>query len=190
MKIYTKTGDGGDTSLFGGKKVPKNSPRLTAYGTVDELNSFVGLCRSHGPGSGTDRFLARVQSDLFRVGAELASEDVPADAAYGPVGDRDVKDLEDAIDTMEAALEPIRNFILPGGHPAAAAAHAARSVCRRAERLIVELSGREAVRPVVVVYMNRLSDALFVAARTINAESKIPDVPWKSGRAGAPGKKK
>lgn len=183
-KIYTKTGDGGMTSLFGGKKVSKSSLRIAAYGTVDELNSFVGFCRSHGPGAGSDAFLGRVQSDLFRIGAELASGEVRLDAPYGPVTDTDVGELERAIDRMDAGLEPIRNFILPGGHPAASAAHAARGVCRRAERLIVELSEKESVRPVVVAYMNRLSDALFVVARKINADGKIADIPWKPGNPG------
>ncbi len=181
-KIYTKTGDDGSTSLFGGKRMSKGSLRIAAYGTVDELNSFVGLCRSHAPGGDTDAFLGRVQSDLFRIGAELASGDVSAGGAYVPVGEEDVESLEAAIDSMDAGLEPLRNFILPGGHPAAASAHAARSVCRRAERLIVELSGGEGVRPVVITYMNRLSDALFMAARKINASAKIADVQWLGGK--------
>ncbi|HLA99935.1 MAG TPA: cob(I)yrinic acid a,c-diamide adenosyltransferase, partial [Bacteroidota bacterium] len=153
MKIYTRAGDGGKTSLLGGKKVSKSALRIGTYGTVDELNSFVGLCRSLGAGPGTDAFLARVQSDLFRIGAELASEDATADAKYGPVGETDVRDLETAIDAMDAGLETLRHFILPGGKPAAAAAHLARSVCRRAERLLVELSEAEKVRGIVVVYL-------------------------------------
>jgi len=177
-KIYTKTGDGGSTSLFGGKKVSKSSLRIAAYGTVDELNSFVGLCRSHGPGPETDRLLGRVQSDLFRIGAELASADAAAGAGYGPVGEKDVSDLESAIDAMDAELPALKHFILPGGHPAAAAAHVARSVCRRAERLIVELSGKESVRAAVIIYMNRLSDALFMVARSINASENVTEVAW------------
>jgi cob(I)alamin adenosyltransferase len=180
-KIYTKTGDRGTTSLSGGEKVSKSALRIAAYGTVDELNSFVGLCRAHGPDGATDAFLGRVQSDLFRIGAELATGKGRTGAAFHPVGEEDVEALEGAIDRMDAGLEPLKNFILPGGHAAAAAAHAARSVCRRAERLIVELSGKEGVRPVVIVYMNRLSDALFMAARNINNSAKIPDVPWIAG---------
>jgi len=186
-KIYTKTGDDGSTSLFGGKRMSKGSLRIAAYGTVDELNSFVGLCRSHGPDGDTDAFLGRVQSDLFRIGAELASGEGTAGGPYNPVGAGDVGNLEAAIDSMEAGLEPLRNFILPGGHPAAAAAHAARSVCRRAERLIVELSEDEDVRPVVIMYMNRLSDALFMTARKINASSDIADVQWLGGKGASGG---
>jgi cob(I)alamin adenosyltransferase len=179
VKIYTKTGDDGSTSLFGGRRLSKSSPRIAAYGTVDELNSVIGLCRAHGTDAGTDAFLARVQSDLFRVGAELASPSPSAESGYRPVGDGDVRDLEASIDAMSGKLEPIRHFILPGGSPAAAAAHVARSVCRRAERMIVALAVEGGVRSALIVYMNRLSDALFVAARTINAGAKIPDVPWK-----------
>jgi len=189
-KIYTKAGDRGTTSLAGGEKVSKSSLRIAAYGTVDELNSFVGLCRAHGPDGATDGFMGRVQSDLFRIGAELASGKGRAGAAFRPVGDGDVAALEAAIDAMDAGLEPLKNFILPGGHPAAAAAHAARSVCRRAERLIVDLSEKEDVRPVVIAYMNRLSDALFMAARMINKSTKIGDVPWIAGDGGEAGGQK
>jgi len=181
MKIYTKTGDGGSTSLFGGKRISKASLRIAAYGTVDELNSFVGLCLSHGPGLPVSEILGRVQSDLFRIGAELASPDGGGTADFTAVSEIDVRGLESAIDAMEEALASLKHFILPGGHPAAAAAHVARSVCRRAERLIVELSGTEGVRGEIIVYMNRLSDALFVAARTINAASKRDEVAWVPG---------
>ncbi|HLF14309.1 MAG TPA: cob(I)yrinic acid a,c-diamide adenosyltransferase [Bacteroidota bacterium] len=182
MKIYTKAGDGGKTSLFGGKKVSKSAPRIAAYGTVDELNSTIGAVRSCGLERRLDAFLERVQSDLFRVGAELASPGGDAPGSPGPVGGADVSFMEGEIDRLDADLEPLRNFILPGGTPAASAAHIARSVCRRAERTVVELSERETVRGEVVVYLNRLSDALFVAARWINAAAGAPERPWKPSK--------
>lgn len=179
MKLYTKTGDSGKTSLFGGTRVSKSSLRIAAYGTVDELNCAVGACRSLGPGGGLDGFMERVQSDLFRVGAELAVGGDSRPAGLVPVGEPDVLVLEAEIDRLEAGLEPLKHFILPGGTPAAAAAHLARSVCRRAERIVVELSEREKVRKEVVVYLNRLSDALFAAARSINAAGGAPERIWK-----------
>lgn len=179
MKIYTKTGDGGTTSLFGGRKVSKSSLRISAYGTVDELNSALGALRSCGTEARLDAFLERVQADLFRVGAELASDGVSPPGALTPVGGADVALLEGQIDRLDADLQPLKNFILPGGTQAASAAHLARSVCRRAERLVVELSEVETVRGEVVIYLNRLSDALFVAARWINAAGGVSDRPWK-----------
>ncbi len=179
MKIYTKTGDGGTTSLFGGKKVSKSSPRIGAYGTVDELNSALGALRSLGVEARLDAFLERVQADLFRVGAELAAGGAAPPGGLTPVGPGDAALIEREIDRLEADLSPLRNFILPGGTQAASAAHMARSVCRRAERNVVELSEKETVRGEVIVYLNRLSDALFVAARWINAAAGVPDRPWK-----------
>ncbi len=179
MKIYTKTGDRGRTSLFGGAKVSKSVTRIAAYGTVDELNSAIGAIRSHGPEARLDAFLERVQSDLFRVGAELASVAGTPLGNLTPIGDPDVELIEGEIDRMDATLEPLKNFILPGGTQAASAAHLARSICRRAERLVVELSEKEDVRGGVVVYLNRLSDALFVAARWINAATGTPERIWK-----------
>lgn len=172
MKIYTKTGDKGTTGLFGGARVAKNDPRIEAYGTVDELNSFLGLARASWPSSPIDAQLALVQSDLFDIGAHLAAPGSPdrfpgADPAH-------VAELENAIDAMESELAPLRNFILPGGCPAAAQLHVARSVCRRAERLVVAL-GDEAS----VVYLNRLSDYLFVAARYANLKHGVDDVVWR-----------
>ncbi len=179
MKIYTKAGDGGQTSLLGGKKVSKSALRIAAYGTVDELNSALGALRSHGPGAPLDAFLERVQSDLFRIGAELASADGAPAGNLVRVGDPDVRLIEAEIDRMEAGLAPLKNFILPGGTQAASAAHVARSVCRRAERTVVDLSEKETVRGDIVVYLNRLSDALFVAARAINAAAGAPERTWK-----------
>lgn len=180
MKIYTKTGDDGTTSLFGGKKVSKGAARIAAYGTVDELNSAIGFCRSFGLDGGLDGFFERVQADLFRVGAELASGEGAPAVGLAPVSGADVSAIEREIDRLDAGLEPLKNFILPGGTQAASAAHVARSVCRRAERCVVELSGKEAVRGDVVVYLNRLSDALFVAARWINASSGNSEKIWRT----------
>ena len=179
MKIYTKTGDGGTTSLFGGKKVSKGSERIEAYGTVDELNSAIGFCRSLGIPPEIDTFLEIIQKDLFRLGAELASGEGAPPPAARPVGAEDVEAIERQIDRMEQELSPLKNFILPSGIPAATAAHLARGACRRAERRVVELSGKETVRGEVVVYLNRLSDALFVVARRINASAGASVTIWK-----------
>jgi cob(I)alamin adenosyltransferase len=179
LKIYTKTGDAGTTSLLGGKKVSKSATRIAAYGTVDELNSAIGVCRSFGLERRLDGFFERVQSDLFRVGAELASGEGAAPGGLSPVADADVTSMEAEIDRLDAELEPLRNFILPGGSQAASAAHLARSICRRAERCVVKLSEGEKVRGAIVVYLNRLSDALFVAARWINASGGTPEKIWK-----------
>jgi len=170
LKIYTRTGDAGQTSLFGGARVPKNDARIEAYGTVDELSSFVGLARASWPGSPIDHHFAQIQSDLFAVGAHLAS---PGTSRFAGVDPEHVAELERAIDSMDGELEPLRNFILPGGSATAAHLHVARAVCRRAERLVVALHDSS------VVYLNRLSDFLFVAARYANKQLGVADVPWK-----------
>jgi cob(I)alamin adenosyltransferase len=179
LKIYTKTGDAGSTSLYGGKKVSKSAARIDAYGTVDELNSAMGVCRSFGLEGRLDAFFERVQSDLFRVGAELASGEGAPPGGLSPVADGDVSAIEREIDRLDASLDPLKNFILPGGSQAASAAHLARSICRRAERCVVGLSEKEKVRGEIVVYLNRLSDALFVAARWINASAGTSEKIWK-----------
>lgn len=180
MKIYTKTGDDGETGLWGGLRVAKDALRVHAYGTVDECNAAVGLARAAGPEAELDAILAQVQSQLFVVGADLAT---PGEAASIPrVGEAEVSFLEGAIDALEATLEPLRQFILPGGAPAAAHLHLARTVCRRAERWAVSLSREEPCNPQVGVYLNRLSDFLFVAARAANARAGAADVPWESPR--------
>ena len=171
MKIYTKTGDAGETSLFGGVRVPKNDPRIEAYGTVDELSSFIGVARAGWPSSPLDALFARIQSDLFDVGAHLAS---PGTSRFTGVDPEHVAELERAIDSMERELAPLRNFILPGGCLPAAQLLVARTVCRRAERLVVALG----VDP-SVVFLNRLSDFLVVAARFANLKHGVDDVPWK-----------
>lgn len=180
MKIYTRTGDSGETGLFGGQRVPKDSLRVHAYGTADECNAAVGLARASGIDPELDAMLAQVQNQLFVVGADLAT---PGESASIPrVSEADVAFLEQAIDDLEATLDPLRQFILPGGTPAAAQLHVARTVCRRAERWAVSLAQEEPVGPQVLVYLNRLSDLLFVAARAANARAGTPDVPWVSPR--------
>lgn len=175
MKIYTRTGDGGETSLFGGARVPKDNPRVVAYGTVDEMNSFLGVVRAVWPESPFDAELLKIQSDLFDLGAQLAS---PGTSRFAGVDPDRIPHLENAIDEMEGKLGPLQNFILPGGSIAAAHLHVARTVCRRAERLVVSL--RDDAEPThrAIAYLNRLSDYLFVAARYANAEHGVEDVPW------------
>ena len=168
MKIYTRTGDSGETSLFGGSRLRKDDPRIEAYGTVDELNAFIGVARAAWPRSPIDADLSSVQADLFDLGAHLASPG--SDRFPGAPASR-IEDLERAIDRMEAELAPLKSFILPGGSLAAAHLHVARTVCRRAERLVVAL-GED------VKYLNRLADYLFVAARYANLKHGIEDVLW------------
>lgn len=179
MKLYTKTGDAGDTGLFGGARVSKSSDRVGAYGTVDELNAALGVVRTHTLAHDHDAVLAHVQRDLFTLGAELAT--VPG--KEGSIGialldGRDIERLEGAIDASEATVEPLKTFVLPGGTPGAAALHVARTVCRRAEREVVALAQHEPVRSELVVYLNRLSDLLFTLARSENRAANVPDVPW------------
>ena len=180
MKIYTKTGDEGETSLFGGMRVPKDDARVRAYGDVDELNAALGLAMALEP---SDSALATIQRDLFTIGAELATPD-PAklgkalNRSGAAIGGSDVGALEDLIDHHEAQLAPLKNFILPGGTPKAAAFHLARTICRRAERSVVSLSHDQKINPAIVHYLNRLSDLLFVMARATNAQAGKPDVTW------------
>lgn len=171
MKIYTRTGDHGETSLFGGTRVPKNDPRIEAYGTVDELNSFLGLARAAELPQQVEDVLHQVQMDLFDIGAHLAS---PGSDRFPGADESRIAQLEEAIDAMERELAPLTGFILPGGTPAASQLHVARTVCRRAERCVVAL-GEEST----VTYLNRLSDYLFVAARFANLKAGRGDVPWK-----------
>lgn len=178
MKIYTKTGDDGETGLYGGPRVGKDHPRVEAYGSVDELNAVLGVVRTHGPPADIDALLATIQNELFDLGAELATPD--AATRKGPrVGPPQIAALEQAIDRYEEQLEPLRQFILPGGVAAAAALHLARTVCRRAERLVVTLARGESISPDVVIYLNRLSDLLFVLARATNRREGVVDVPWE-----------
>lgn len=184
MKIYTKAGDGGDTSLFGGERVAKDAPRVEAYGTLDELNACLGMVLAslgadpaalHAP-------LGRIQAELFDLGAELATPPVRAEdrlaARLARVSATEVEALEALIDRFEAQLSPLRSFILPGGTATAAALHLARTVARRAERRVVSLAAHEPVNPELLRYMNRLSDLLFVLARAANRAAGVDDVPW------------
>ncbi len=182
-KIYTKTGDAGETALGNGARVAKHSMRVTAYGTVDEVNATVGLARLQSSGE-MDAQLSRIQNDLFDIGADLCRPDMEkdAEAEYPPlrVTEDQVLRLEGEIDVMNAALEPLRSFILPGGSALAAHLHLCRTVARRAERLTVELATMEAVNPAAVKYLNRLSDWFFVASRIANNDGK-DDVLWVPG---------
>jgi cob(I)alamin adenosyltransferase len=179
MRIYTKTGDDGTTGLFGGARVEKNSLRVEAYGTVDELNSELGVARAEASTPELDPLLATIQEDLFSIGAELAC--TPGKEATLPspcVGATEIERLEQAIDQHEAHLPTLKNFILPGGSRAAAALHVGRTVCRRAERRVLS-AGREApLRGELLVYLNRLGDLLFVLARRANQLEGRADVPW------------
>lgn len=174
-RIYTKTGDQGDTGLFGGTRVPKDDARVAAYGQVDELNAALGFAASLEPPALELALLQTIQRDLFTIGADLASPD-PAQTAH--VGEREVQALERAIDGHEAQLAPLKNFILPGGTPKAAAFHVARTICRRAERAVVGLARQHAINPGIVTYLNRLSDLLFVLARVANAQASRADIQW------------
>lgn len=175
MKIYTRTGDAGDTSLFGGARVRKDDARIEAYGTVDELNSFLGVARAAWPDAPIDAQLAAAQADLFEIGAHLAS---PGTSRFPGVESARIEELERGIDAMEAELAPLKSFILPGGSPAASQLHVARVVCRRAERLVVALHDDSAATMSSIAYLNRLSDYLFVAARFANHSAGVDDVPW------------
>ncbi len=182
-KIYTKTGDAGETALGNGARVAKHSARVNAYGTVDEVNATVGLARQVSSGD-VDEALARIQNDLFDLGADLCRPDMEkdADAEYAPlrVSDGQVARLEAEIDAMTGVLEPLRSFILPGGSALAAQMHLCRTVSRRAERLAVELATMESVNPAAVKYLNRLSDWFFCAGRMANNDGK-DDVLWVPG---------
>lgn len=182
-KIYTKTGDAGETALGNGSRVAKHSARVNAYGTVDETNATVGLARLHAQGAMDDQ-LAMIQNDLFDLGADLCRPDMEkdAEAEYPPLRmtDAQVERLEAEIDVMNDALEPLRSFILPGGSALAAHLHMCRTVSRRAERLTVELATMESVNPSAVKYLNRLSDWCFVASRIANDDGKN-DVLWVPG---------
>lgn len=184
-KIYTKTGDDGITALGSGERRPKNDLRVEAYGTVDETNAVVGLVRLHTGETApeVDAFLGSVQNDLFDLGADLATPETDEDLGYEPlrVTDAQVEAIEQAIDVLNADLSTLRSFVLPGGSSASAHLHLARTVSRRAERLIVELAGREKVNPAAVRYMNRLSDYFFVASRYLNDKGG-QDVLWVPGQ--------
>ncbi len=178
MKIYTRTGDAGETSLFGGRRVSKADSRVDAYGEVDELNAWIGLVRAAGLDLDLDEPLVRIQQDLFALGAQLADpgDSIADRVAKASLGDDDIGRLERLIDQLESELPPLRRFILAGGAPAGAALHVARTVCRRAERRIVSLSPQPDA--VLIKYVNRLSDLLFVLARVVNHRRAAPEIEW------------
>ena len=180
MKIYTKTGDEGTTGLFGGKRVSKADLRIDTYGTVDELNCWVGLVRDQPVNEKHRNFLIDIQDRLFTIGSMLATEPgntrVKIPNLYAP----DVASLETAMDAMDADLPPMRSFILPGGHQSVSFCHITRTVCRRAERLAIALHEKEPLDPLLIKYLNRLSDYFFVLARKMSAELGAEEAPWKA----------
>ena len=181
VKIYTRTGDAGDTGLFGGGRVPKDDPRVEAYGDVDELNAALGMARAVELMPRIDEVLVPVQRDLFAIGALLATPDRDRMAQHlqkARIDEHRIAELEQSIDDAESELEPLRAFVLPGGTPKAAALHVARTVCRRAERRIVRLQHDVELPRLVVIYMNRLSDLLFTLARLANKRAGAGEVTW------------
>jgi cob(I)alamin adenosyltransferase len=177
VKIYTRTGDDGDTALFDGTRVRKSDPRVDAYGHIDELNATLGLARAAGVDHGINERLEQLQRDLFALGSRLAdpSARIAPRVTKIALGPEDVARLEAWIDEAEAELPLLRRFILPGGAPAGATLQVARTICRRADRHIVELDG---VDPVLIAYVNRLSDLLFVLARLVNVRASVPEAEW------------
>lgn len=180
MKIYTKTGDKGATGLFGGERVRKDAPRIEAYGAVDELNSLLGIVRALRPGKRVDRILIGIQNDLFIVGADLATPKASKRSLIPQVVSPQVAFLEKTIDSLQLSLPPLKKFILPGGTIPASYLHYARTVCRRAERSAVRLSHLEKINGNVVIYLNRLSDLLFVLARYANRSRKKAETKWEN----------
>ena len=179
MKIYTKTGDAGTTGLFGGKRLPKNHLRIEAYGTVDELNSYVGLVRDVATNDDVRDLLKSVQDRLFTIGSNLAS-DPDKNVITPDLNPADIEALEQAIDQMNTELPDLRNFILPGGHTTVSFCHIARCVCRRAERLTVALHENEPIEALILMYLNRLSDYLFVLARKLGKDLGSEEIAWTS----------
>ena len=178
VTLYTRTGDGGETSYFDGTRVRKDDPRLDTYGDIDELSSWIGFVRTSGLDAALDEELARIQRDLFALGEQVADphDKIAPRVAKAAITDADVARLEASIDRAEAQAPPLRRFVLPRGTPTAAALHVARSVCRRAERRMVALES--GVDPVLLRYLNRLSDLLFALARLVNHRAGVPDVEW------------
>jgi len=179
MKIYTKTGDKGTTGLFGGARVPKHHSRIESYGTVDELNSYIGLVRHRDIDPRQQAVLAEVQDRLFTIGSILASDPSKKNLNVPDLHGRDVELLEQEMDHMNVSLPEMRSFVLPGGNDTVAFCHVARCVCRRAERLAVLLHESEPVEPLVLIYLNRLSDYLFVLSRKLTQDTGATEVPWR-----------
>ena len=183
MKIYTKTGDTGTTSLFGGKRVLKSELRIDTYGTVDELNAYIGLLRDQDVNQLRKEVLIEIQDRLFTLGSILATEPGNARMKLPPLLSTDITFLEHQIDLLTEALPPMRFFVLPGGHPSVSFGHVARTVCRRAERLVIALDQIEKVEPLAIIYLNRLSDYLFTLCRTMAQELQVAEIPWKTRHA-------
>jgi len=179
MKIYTKTGDQGLTSLIGGTRVSKSSLRIESYGTVDELNAYVGLLRDQDVNGSRRAMLKEIQDRLFTMGASLASDPEKSKMKIPDLHAEDVALLEEEMDRMNAGLPELREFILPGGHPSVSVSHVARCVCRRAERLVIHLREESFVADLVVIYLNRLSDYLFVLGRQMAHDLGVEEVTWK-----------
>ncbi len=186
MKIYTKTGDSGETALYGGKRVSKANLRVNAYGTVDEANSYIGLIRSFNNHDDIDLILANIQNTLFDLGADLATpHSAKSRGNIAEIDEDDITRLENSIDNLELGLEPLQRFILPGGSPVSATAQIARTITRRAEREAVALAEQEEINPACIKYLNRLSDYLFVLARALNKREGIAEDRWQvKGRKG------
>ncbi len=180
MKIYTKTGDQGTTSLFGGKRVSKSDLRIDSYGTVDELNSYIGLLRDQEVNEVRKHVLIEIQDRLFTIGSILATEPGNEKVKIPALAESDITYLEKEMDTMDARLQPMKFFVLPGGHPSVSFGHVARTVCRRAERLVIALNLQETIDPLVIKYLNRLSDYLFMLCRMMAQELEIEETPWRA----------
>lgn len=179
MKVYTKTGDKGTTALFGGARVSKSHERINAYGTIDELNSYIGLVRDQEVNAKRKEVLVEIQDRLFTIGSILATEPGNTKVKVPALQDADIEALEKEIDKMEDELPPMKSFVLPGGHASVSFCHVARCVCRRAERLVVALNDHEPVHATVIQYLNRLSDYLFVLSRKMSKELNAEETPWK-----------
>jgi cob(I)alamin adenosyltransferase len=179
MKIYTKTGDTGSTSLFGGKRVSKSDLRIDTYGTVDELNSYIGLLRDQPANSSRKELLIEIQDRLFTMGSMLATEPGNVKVKIPVLSESDIQFLEKQIDDMDSSLLAMKSFVLPGGHQSVSFCQVARTVCRRAERLAVALHGAEPIDELVIKYLNRLSDFLFVLSRKMTQELGAEETPWK-----------
>jgi cob(I)alamin adenosyltransferase len=179
MKVYTKTGDDGTTGLFGGARIPKHHIRIESYGTVDELNSYIGLLRYRDIDPTSQEVLAEIQDRLFTIGSVLASDPSKENLKTPDVQESDIAVLEIEIDRMNESLPEMRSFVLPGGNDTVGFCHIARCVCRRAERLTVLLNEKEPISPIVIKYLNRLSDYLFVLSRKLTVDDGLEETPWK-----------
>ncbi|GGC13477.1 cob(I)yrinic acid a,c-diamide adenosyltransferase [Dyadobacter sediminis] len=179
MKIYTKTGDKGTTSLIGGTRLSKAHVRIDAYGTVDELNSYIGMLRDQPVNENRRDILKEIQDRLFTIGSHLASESDQTKRILPDLSENDVTVLESAMDFIDSQVPPLRAFVLPGGHPSVSFGHIARTVCRRAERAVIHLQQGEEVEEIVIRYLNRLSDYLFMLCRAMTYELNIEEVTWK-----------